>query len=1163
MQKQVAHIVGSGGNGGSVLKREPCQKCNLPVFLAERLVLGQKLFHRTCLKCARCQSQLTPGSFYETEVDGEFCCETCPDEEKEFALKERLKGDVTVDDDGNKSFTEKLAIFQTDGKGLLQKSLSDEEKSKSLKRLTEFYSNQDQTYKTNKALSSFINNQVDTDPSVTSTSSIKSDDSSSSSDDESDNEDPPDLPTTKPPTPPCIPDNVSDQTTSLDTSQLNNSKVEIDKDDPQPLKKESPSPNRSSSTINILSENIPLHDEMPADAFHELSNVTKEESKHENQVHADADCAPQIRNKNASGPAVSSMVRSRLSQFETKIGADQQIASKSASKKLDVSEIGDSPNVSHIPADEFEVPAADQIKLISSDVISDIRKYEDDDTKRDEIFERNVKSETDDKCENEVPSNGELGDSIDVDLRKQNEIVETFECEKSENKTNEDELVRRENEIQLDESVDGAPTESNPPDVEFVEIVVPVPRKRNSKNPKDEEETAKPIPVKRGAKAKKASNQTAESNATFEDQPSQKDVNSYPLDLNPFGSDDDDDEENTNTTEVKKIVDKKPEVISSNPFDSSDDEVELEKDSPKKRNVTKDLSKSRMSLNPFGSDTEDDEEEMMDKQKRTPVPTPRKVVTSSLNSTPEPTPRLSRAPYNTNTTCNIYGSEASLSSTNTNIYRTSDLLVKNNYLHGSTNSLASSSGSAHRRKKCRAPLPPAMLAKSSNELSVSKENSPTHSTRTSPSPRKKRPAPAPPSSTPKYALQSIPSIVAGSLSDLTTDETIYVTAVDTTVVDGDTFTPKDCSTDTTTEESLTNDNITTMRLIPLEASLLEDSQKNSADHRSVDESDSVVFRRRIVPYTSDSATDDSANYNDKSMNVTDDLVEHNARQWQKMKENKETQNKNRQSQISLSSPEPDHIYSNKSSYGKWKRRKGPAPALPVPPRKILQMVPLQEIRHELEVIEVQQLGLEKQGVMLEKMIRERCEGTDPQFNEFGEPQLPPDTPNTKEVEDLILQLFELVNEKNELFRRQAELMYLRRQHRLEQEQADIEYEIRVLMAQPERNKTDCDKAREEALITRLVEVVQLRNEVIECLEMDRLREAEEDQSIKQRLELHTAKRDVELSKQTPTKLSKKEKKKQKESKKLFKQKKMDADKDADDTEIQTEKAKKKKRKFLF
>lgn len=400
--------------------------------------------------------------------------------------------------------------------------------------------------------------------------------------------------------------------------------------------------------------------------------------------------------------------------------------------------------------------------------------------------------------------------------------------------------------------------------------------------------------------------------------------------------------------------------------------------------------------------------------------------TSSLNSTPEPTPRLSRAPYNTNTSSNIYGSEASLSSSS-HIYRTNDSLAKNHYFHGSTNSLASSCGSAHRRKKGRAPLPPAMLTKSSNELSVSKENSPTHSTRTSPSPRKKRPAPAPPStSTPRHTLEPIPSIVYDSTTDLTSDETIYVTVPDDTIVltVNNTMATKDCQSGTTADSSTTDNITTTMRLIPLEASLLEDNEQHSIDTRNTNDNDSVTYRRRIVPYESESATDDNSNYNDQSMNITDDLVEHHARQWQKMKENKETQNKNRQSQISLSSPEPDHIYSNKSSYGKWKRRKGPAPALPVPPRKVLQMVPLQEIRHELEVIEVQQSGLEKQGVMLEKMIRERCEGSDPQFNEFGQPQLPPDAPNTKEVEDLILQLFELVNEKNELFRRQAELMYL-------------------------------------------------------------------------------------------------------------------------------------------
>lgn len=48
------------------------------------------------------------------------------------------------------------------------------------------------------------------------------------------------------------------------------------------------------------------------------------------------------------------------------------------------------------------------------------------------------------------------------------------------------------------------------------------------------------------------------------------------------------------------------------------------------------------------------------------------------------------------------------------------------------------------------------------------------------------------------------------------------------------------------------------------------------------------------------------------------------------------------------------------------------------------------------------------------------------------------------------------------------------------------------MAQPECNKTDSDKAREEALIARLVEIVQLRNEVVDCLEQDRQRAVDED-----------------------------------------------------------------------
>ncbi|KAG5883549.1 hypothetical protein JTB14_008516 [Gonioctena quinquepunctata] len=91
------------------LRREPCTKCALPVFIAERLNVGKLLFHRTCFRCARCNSQLTLANYYETENE-EFCCEVCPDEEKH--------------------------MFKKTTETLLSRSLSDEEKSASLKMIT-------------------------------------------------------------------------------------------------------------------------------------------------------------------------------------------------------------------------------------------------------------------------------------------------------------------------------------------------------------------------------------------------------------------------------------------------------------------------------------------------------------------------------------------------------------------------------------------------------------------------------------------------------------------------------------------------------------------------------------------------------------------------------------------------------------------------------------------------------------------------------------------------------------------------------------------------------------------------------------------------------------------------------------------------------------------
>jgi hypothetical protein len=117
---------------------------------------------------------------------------------------------------------------------------------------------------------------------------------------------------------------------------------------------------------------------------------------------------------------------------------------------------------------------------------------------------------------------------------------------------------------------------------------------------------------------------------------------------------------------------------------------------------------------------------------------------------------------------------------------------------------------------------------------------------------------------------------------------------------------------------------------------------------------------------------------------------------------------------------------------------------------------LKGIQQELDDIEIKQVELERQGVSLEENIRNLTEPED-----GSEP-----TGDGIHIEEMILQLFDLVNEKNELLRRQTELMYLRRQQRLEEEHAELEFQIRCLLEKPNGEKTDEDRLKEEELINR-------------------------------------------------------------------------------------------------
>ena len=51
------------------------------VYILQRLNVTGRILHRSCFRCARCKSQLSIANYYETEKEGIYCCEMCPDEE--------------------------------------------------------------------------------------------------------------------------------------------------------------------------------------------------------------------------------------------------------------------------------------------------------------------------------------------------------------------------------------------------------------------------------------------------------------------------------------------------------------------------------------------------------------------------------------------------------------------------------------------------------------------------------------------------------------------------------------------------------------------------------------------------------------------------------------------------------------------------------------------------------------------------------------------------------------------------------------------------------------------------------------------------------------------------------------------------------------------------
>ncbi|CAN7943200.1 unnamed protein product [Ixodes pacificus] len=174
----------------------------------------------------------------------------------------------------------------------------------------------------------------------------------------------------------------------------------------------------------------------------------------------------------------------------------------------------------------------------------------------------------------------------------------------------------------------------------------------------------------------------------------------------------------------------------------------------------------------------------------------------------------------------------------------------------------------------------------------------------------------------------------------------------------------------------------------------------------------------------------------------------------------------------------------------------------------------------MQEIAQKQEELERQGREIEVNIRDR----NGKYPDAGEGAA--DSEPSLEEEEMIMHLFELVNEKNALFRRQAELMYIKRSQRLEEEQVELEYQIRCIMTKPLNQKCEEDASREEELLQRLLEVVEQRNEIVDSQEMDRRRVMQEDWSIQEQM----AQRQSEMKEKMASPEAPKKPKKAKKSK---------------------------------
>ncbi|XP_075165176.1 eps15 homology domain containing protein-binding protein 1 isoform X2 [Haematobia irritans] len=142
------------------------------------------------------------------------------------------------------------------------------------------------------------------------------------------------------------------------------------------------------------------------------------------------------------------------------------------------------------------------------------------------------------------------------------------------------------------------------------------------------------------------------------------------------------------------------------------------------------------------------------------------------------------------------------------------------------------------------------------------------------------------------------------------------------------------------------------------------------------------------------------------------------------------------------------------------------------------------IQSELEALEREQVAVDQKANSLEKKLRAVMSGK----------------PITEETEEQLLsQWFTLVNKKNALIRRQMQLNLHEKECELEHKYNLLKEELRAAQSIEDWRKTEAQREKERLLLDKLMNLVDKRNELVQCLHNEE-QAIEDDHEIARNLE---------------------------------------------------------------